>query len=82
MTFETSQNVMPKIWFPHEDKPAIRRQYLSKLSRTTMAIPLDAPVSPSRGGEMRPHLERNYGDIGRDAVRRRAVADTLSELIS
>src|ERR1700730_4243329 len=28
------------------------------------------------------HLERNYGDIGRDAVRRRAVADALSELIS
>jgi nicotinamide-nucleotide amidase len=29
-------------------------------------------VSPSRVGDMRSLFERNYGDIGRDAVRRRA----------
>jgi PncC family amidohydrolase len=39
-------------------------------------------IAVARRGHETFHLERNYGDIGRDAVRRRAVADALSELIS
>jgi nicotinamide-nucleotide amidase len=40
-----------------------------------------ACIAVARRGHETSHLERNYGDIGRDAVRRRAVADALSELI-
>ena len=39
-------------------------------------------IAVARRGHETSHFERNYGDIGRDAVRRRAVADALSELIS
>ena len=40
-----------------------------------------ACIAVARRGYEPSYLARNYGDIGRDAVRRRAVADALSELI-
>jgi nicotinamide-nucleotide amidase len=39
-------------------------------------------IAVARRGHETSHLERNYGDIGWDAVQRRAVTDALSELIS
>jgi nicotinamide mononucleotide (NMN) deamidase PncC len=41
--------------------------------------PVDASVSPSRGGDMRSLKE--LCNIGRDAMRGHAIADALSELI-
>ena len=38
-------------------------------------------IAVARRGHEPSYLARNYGEIGRDAVRRRAVADALSELI-
>jgi nicotinamide-nucleotide amidase len=37
-------------------------------------------IAVAREGHPARHLERRYGDIGRDGVRKRAIADTLSEL--
>ena len=40
-----------------------------------------ACIAVARRGYETSYFARNYGDIGRDAVRQRAVADALSELI-
>jgi nicotinamide-nucleotide amidase len=37
-------------------------------------------IAVARDGRLSSHLERNYGDLGRDAVRDRAMSDALREL--